>query len=56
MKIIDTVKKLSGARIKKSVLAQKNEWPATSAPIFFQPERPKADELANREKHMKKQR
>lgn len=44
MKIIESIKRLSSAKIKKSVLAQKNEWPATSAPIYFQPERPVRNE------------
>lgn len=39
-KILETAKKLASARINKSVLKQKNEWPATSIPVFFQPERP----------------
>lgn len=35
-------KKLLSVQLKKSVLKQKNEWPATSTPIYFQPVRPSA--------------
>lgn len=38
--LFEATKKLIGIQIQKSVLKQKNEWPATSTPIFFQPERP----------------
>lgn len=38
----EKAKKLLSVQLKKSVLGQKNEWPATSTPIFFQPVRPSA--------------
>lgn len=38
-----TLKETIKNALKKSVEKQKNEWPATSYPIFFQPERPKKD-------------
>lgn len=46
-KIIEAVKRLASVQIQKSVLRQKNEWPATSFPVFFQPERPKTDKITN---------
>lgn len=42
--IMKSVKKLISTQLKKSVLKQKNEWPATSIPIYFQPARPKKNE------------
>lgn len=43
VKIIKLVKRLAADQIQRSVLKQKNEWPATSVPIYFQPERPEKD-------------
>lgn len=43
MKISDMIKKVVTYQIEKSVLRQKNEWPATSVPVFYQPKRPKSD-------------
>ena len=45
MKTISSiVKKLVRKQLKHSILNQKNEWPATSTPIFYQPVRPKNTE------------
>lgn len=49
-KILKVTKKFIGMQIEKSVLKQKNEWPATSTPVFFQPERPQKDTDANHTK------
>ena len=47
-KITEVAKRLAGKHIQKSVLRQKNEWPVTSYPIYFQPERPQTDENASK--------
>lgn len=53
-KIIEAAKKLAGVQIQKSVLRQKNEWPATSFPVYFQPERPKTHKIVNEKQCAKK--
>lgn len=47
--IMKSVKKLIRTQLKRSVLKQKNEWPATSVPIYFQPARPKKNEKQGQE-------
>ena len=42
-KFFEAVKKVVGLQINRAVLRQKNEWPATSIPVYFQLERPKTD-------------
>ena len=39
-RIVEKVKQLASSRINKAVSKQKYEWPATSTPVYFQPERP----------------
>lgn len=46
--VLEVAKRFLGAQINKSVLKQKNEWPATSIPVYFQPERPKKDTVPNK--------
>lgn len=49
-KIISVVKNLAANQIQRAVLKQKNEWPVTSFPIYFQPERPEKDTLEEKSK------
>ena len=51
MKILSTFKNVVIQQIEKSILRQKNEWPATSVPVFFQPERPKTDNSSSIKKY-----
>lgn len=39
-RIAEKVKRLASSQINRSVSKQKYEWPATSTPVYFQPERP----------------
>lgn len=45
-KIMKEVKRLASMQINKSVSRQKHEWPATSLPVYFQPERPQAGKIS----------
>ncbi len=47
-KIMKEVKRLASMQINKSVSRQKHEWPATSLPVYFQPERPKDSKVAGK--------
>ncbi len=44
-KIMEEVKRLASMQINKSVSRQEHEWPATSLPVFFQPERPQKEKI-----------
>ena len=50
----EKVKKLLSVQLKKSVLKQKNEWPATSTPVYFQPIRPNKEKFFQLNDSLKK--
>ena len=47
-KTVEKLKQIANLQINKSVLKQKHEWPATSTPVYFQPERPKKSSIADK--------
>ena len=48
-RIVEKVKRLASSQINRSVSKQKYEWPATSTPVYFQPERPQKGKIAGKQ-------